>query len=133
MSADRNKRSERLTLPRSAILRGKTHFDRLFKEGNRLSAPSMDLRYMVFPDPAAGCLVAFVAGRKLGGAVVRNRCKRHLREAFRLNQGLVREAFDSGRFGVHGVFIARRADLTAAQTQADCRLLLTRLLAHLPA
>lgn len=88
---------------------------------------------MVFPDPAAGCLVAFVAGRKLGGAVVRNRCKRHLREAFRLNQGLVREAFDSGRFGVHGVFIARRADLSAAQTQADCRQLLTRLLAHLPA
>jgi ribonuclease P protein component len=133
MSADRNKRSERLTLPRSAILRGNTHFDRLFKEGNRLSAPSMDLRYMVFPDSAAGCLVAFAAGRKLGGAVVRNRCKRHMREAYRLNQGIVRGAFDSGLFGVHGVFIARRADLTAAQTQADCRLLLTRLLAQLPA
>jgi ribonuclease P protein component len=122
-----------LTLPRNAILRGKTQFDRIFKEGNRLTAPSMDLRYMVFPDPVDGCLVAFVAGRKLGGAVVRNRCKRHLREAYRLNQGLVRAAFDSGRFGFHGVFIARGADLTAAQTQADCRLLLTRLLDRLPA
>lgn len=93
----------------------------------------MDLRFQVFPDPTTGCLVAFAAGRKLGGAVVRNRCKRRLREGFRLNQGLVREAFDRGTFGFHGIFVARRADLTAADALADCRTLLIRLQDLLPA
>ena len=33
--------------------------------------------------------MAFVAGKKVGGAVVRNRCKRLIREAVRLNQDTI--------------------------------------------
>jgi ribonuclease P protein component len=58
--------------------------DALFRKGRRdrracvtaLSAPTPDGR-----DPQGR--VVFVAGRRLGGAVMRNRCKRVLREAVR--------------------------------------------------
>lgn len=32
------------------------------------------------------CRMAFIAGKKVGGAVMRNRCKRLMREAVRLNR-----------------------------------------------
>lgn len=113
---------------RSSTLRGKSHFDRLFREGNRLSVSNVDLRYLVFPDPATGCLVAFVAGRKLGNAVIRNRCKRRMREAYRLN----RPSF-SGTFGFHGIFISKKPDVPYILVQQDIRDLLNRLQQVLPA
>ncbi|MDZ4655180.1 MAG: ribonuclease P protein component [Coriobacteriia bacterium] len=59
--------------------------DRLFHDGARaarhtlvvLSAPTHESR-----DPSRGRVI-FVAGKKLGGAILRNRCKRVLREACR--------------------------------------------------
>lgn len=58
--------------------------DRLFKHGRRASQP---LLVLLASSPGEGRdargRVMFVAGRKLGNAVVRNRCKRVLREAAR--------------------------------------------------
>ncbi len=128
MNADRNNRSDRFFLPRANILRGKSHFDRLFREGNRLSASNVDLRYLVFPDPTTGCLVAFVAGRKLGNAVIRNRCKRRMREAYRLQP----PSFN-GLYGFHGIFISKKPDVPFSLIQQDIRDLVERLEKVLPA
>jgi ribonuclease P protein component len=122
MNADRNNGSGRHTLPRAKILRGKSHFDRLFREGNRLTASSVDLRYTALPDATAGCLVAFVAGRKVGNAVVRNRCKRRMREAYRQYPLQA----DATR-GLHLILIAKKPDVPYAQVETDIRSLIDRL------
>ncbi len=126
MNADRNNGSGRHTLPRAKILRGKSNFDRLFREGNRLTASSVDLRFTALPDATAGCLVAFVAGRKLGNAVVRNRCKRRMREAYR--QFPVSP--DSSQ-GLHLILIAKKSDVPYSQVDSDIRSLIDRLQAQL--
>lgn len=59
--------------------------DRLFREGTRAARHSIVLlsaRTLESRDPTQGRVI-FVAGKKLGGAVLRNRCKRVLREACR--------------------------------------------------
>jgi ribonuclease P protein component len=58
--------------------------DRLFKHGRRASHPLLVVLADSSPDGSdpAGRVV-FVAGRKMGNAVMRNRCKRVMREACR--------------------------------------------------
>lgn len=126
MNADRNNGSGRHTLPRAKILRGKSHFDRLFREGNRLTASSVDLRFTALPDATAGCLVAFVAGKKLGNAVIRNRCKRRMREAYR--QHPLRP---EGSQGIHLILIAKKWDVAYSQVESDIHSLIDRLQAQL--
>lgn len=58
--------------------------ERLFAHGRRVSQGPVSLLVARSPDnrdPAGR--VMFAAGRKLGGAVMRNRCKRVLRESCR--------------------------------------------------
>jgi ribonuclease P protein component len=50
-------------------------------------------RVVVFVAPGSGA-VAFVAGRRVGGAVVRNRARRILRAAWREIAPLVRDGYD---------------------------------------
>lgn len=68
-------------------LKNKQDIDRLFAEGRRVSNPAL----LVLATRASGPLgqgrVMFVAGKRLGGAVLRNRAKRALREAARRSHG----------------------------------------------
>lgn len=51
--------------------------------GRRWSAPGLVLQMAPAPEPGNALRVGFTATKKLGGAVVRNRVKRRLREAAR--------------------------------------------------
>ena len=58
--------------------------DRLFAGGRRVSYPALLVLAMPTPEGAdRGGRVLFVAGKRLGPAVHRNRCKRVLRETAR--------------------------------------------------
>jgi ribonuclease P protein component len=71
---------------RTLISRG--DIDTLFRHGRRSS--SRLLVILASPTPGSGDprgRVVFIAGKKLGGAVVRNRCKRVMREMVRRAAG----------------------------------------------
>lgn len=98
-------------------LKAASEIDALFKTGRRgstdlivvLSAPTPERR-------GPGGRVVFVAGKKLGGAVMRNRCKRVLREA-------VRRA--GGPWGGHDVAVVARFHVaTATPAELDAALVL---------
>lgn len=63
---------------------------------------------VVFVAPGSGG-VAFVAGRKVGGAVARNRARRILRAAWRELAPRVREGYD--------IALVARATIRGAKTQ----------------
>lgn len=107
------------SLPRSAILKGRRNFRRLFEKSSVIRSPSIHFRYRLYDDPTEGFLIGFIAPKKLGKAVTRNRVKRLLREAYRTNQHLLRDLFDPPLYGLHGVFLARTADLTYDETQKE--------------
>ncbi|MBR3159686.1 MAG: ribonuclease P protein component [Atopobiaceae bacterium] len=62
-------------------IKSRREFEQVFSAGRRYGSPLV--RLCVFRDPSAKGRVAFVAAKRLGNAVFRNRCKRVLREAAR--------------------------------------------------
>ncbi|HEX4785377.1 MAG TPA: ribonuclease P protein component [Candidatus Sulfotelmatobacter sp.] len=79
--------------PRSARLLRHADFERVYKQGRRHFSASMTVFYWRRPEsdePVAkagsGLRIGFTVGRALGGAVLRNRMKRRLREAVRLTR-----------------------------------------------
>jgi ribonuclease P protein component len=75
------------TFPKSERLRWGYEFRRVFQSGRK--AEGALLAVYVLEAPAAAVkrrAVGIVTGRRLGGAVQRNRARRLLREAYRLNK-----------------------------------------------
>lgn len=62
-------------------IKSKKEFEQVFNAGRRYG--SSHVRLCVLRDQTRSGRVAFVAARRLGNAVFRNRCKRVLREAAR--------------------------------------------------
>jgi ribonuclease P protein component len=59
-------------------------FDRVYRQGKRHFAPDLTVFWAKQAEPG-GPRIGFTVGKVLGGAVVRNRIKRRLREAVRMN------------------------------------------------
>ena len=103
-------------LPKDRRLHLKNDFQRIIHGGKRIQADSLVLWYRPAPCAQSDVRLGIVVSKKLGGAVVRNRAKRLLREAFRLN----REKLKSG---TDYIFSPRRSEEWTTLTQAEQALL----------
>jgi ribonuclease P protein component len=72
------------TLPKSERLQRGHQFRRVYEHGRKVVGKLLVL--YVADNPPAGRAVGVVTSRKIGGAVTRNRARRLLREAYRLNK-----------------------------------------------
>lgn len=79
-------------LPKKIKLKHNSNFQAVYKSGHSY-ANKMAVLY-VLPAGNGQGRIGFAAGKRLGCAVVRNRVKRLLREAYRLNQHRVRSNYD---------------------------------------
>ena len=84
------------TLPRSAILRGRTTFSAVFDSGNGTRVGRLVVKYQVVPGDATRTLAGFVMRRGSGNAVRRNRLKRLMREAWRHERRRVERQLPDG-------------------------------------
>ena len=91
-SGDLSGPGKRSKFPRSVRLLRHADFERVYKQGRRHFAAHMTVFYLP-RQRGEGVRVGFTVGKVLGGAVVRNRMKRRLREAVRLH-GLMPVAMD---------------------------------------
>src|SRR5918996_1119608 len=112
--------------PRARRVRRRAEFQKVFEAGRRVQGKYFTL--LMAPNDAAGARLGIVASRKLGGAVMRNRAKRLIREMFRQSQPL------PGRQDVDVVVIPRRELFDAAYSslENDFRAAYRRCAARLP-
>ena len=100
-------------------IKSKRDFERVFSRGRRFHAQLLRIR-VAASDEGAPSGVAFVAAKRLGNAVFRNRCKRVLREAARLC-GLPGDGYDVLLFAT-----SRTHDSSPEQVASSLRRLLKR-------
>ena len=108
-----------LGFSKASRLLKQSEFNRVFKQGRRVSLPELTLAFRVRPPkdgrpfpPRLGLSVS----RKVGNAVVRNLFKRRVREIFRLHQQLV-------VFGCEMVVIPRKEAGVWVYQELESRLL----------
>lgn len=120
--------SERdFSLPRAKILRGRKNFQRLFEsEAVIFREVALNLRFRIYSDIEPNCLMGFIVPKKLGKAVERNRVKRLLREAYRLNQYLIADLAREKQIGIHGVLMANTTEVSFEQVKQDAVTLLEK-------
>jgi ribonuclease P protein component len=83
----------RFMLPREHRLTDRRDFQRVFHHGQSFANRYLVIYYL--KNRNSGTFrVGFSVSKKVGKAVVRNRVKRLLREAFRLQSGQIREPYD---------------------------------------
>ncbi len=82
----------RSNLPKEARLSNKRQFDAVFKDGRVFTCDELTVR--IRPNDAGRSRLGLLVGRRHGNAARRNRMKRLLREAFRLNRRRLTEPCD---------------------------------------
>lgn len=131
MRRDRNRKnpsSADHSLPRSAILRGRNNFRRLFEQSTVLNSGPVQFRYRIYENPDENLLIGFAAPkRKIPKAARRNRAKRLLREAYRTRQSHLRKIVSDNRFALHGLFLAQKPELSLSETELHVKKILERL------
>lgn len=84
--------SKKFSFSKDNVLRKNRQFQTVYKTGKSYANKYLVLYVMEKQDGLRR--VGFAVGKRLGGAVVRNRIKRLLREAFRLNQHSLKQGVD---------------------------------------
>lgn len=124
--------SRRFTLPKSLILRGKRNFQDLFESSSTISSPTVNLKFTSTPVASSPSFqVAFVAPKKIGNAVHRVRCKRLMREVFRLNQHAIQQLCAQQDLILHLALIIRTKDVTYSAVERDMDSLFSSITARL--
>ena len=82
----------RRTFPKHARLLKRADFRRVYDEGQRRSGPLCAVFFR--PNGLAETRLGITVPARVGGAVLRNRVKRRLREVFRLNRATVPPGWD---------------------------------------
>ncbi|MDR8393638.1 ribonuclease P protein component [Aliifodinibius sp. S!AR15-10] len=119
-------------MPRAKILRGRKNFQRLFQPGaTTFRNELVDLRFRIYSDLNDGCLMGFIVKKTLGKATKRNRVKRLLREAYRLNQHILTPLFERTSYSFHGVLMAKTIEMEFHAVQDQVIDLLQRTQQHL--
>lgn len=101
--------------PSPERLRLRLEYERVYGDGRPFRTSLVVLFVLTAPDLSRKA--GFVAGRRVGGAVSRNRAKRLLRESYRRHKDLLPES------GVHLVFIARAGCGEAAYAEVEHELI----------
>jgi len=99
----------RFTFARSHRLTRSEDFARVYRHGTHQADPSLVVNVVANDLPF--CRMGLSVSRHVGGAVIRNRWKRAIREAFRLNQDVLPTGFD--------IVIRPRRGATLCRTQID--------------
>lgn len=82
----------RLTLPPTLRIKGRTDFNAVFEQGWVLSDAMLVVH--VLPRDNQASRLGVSLSKRVGSAPIRNRWKRLLREAFRINQASLPAGFD---------------------------------------
>jgi ribonuclease P protein component len=82
-----------LSFPKMARLLKHADFERVYERGRRHFAAHLTAFYLR-REEGGGARVGFTVSRALGGAVTRNRIRRRLREAVRLNLAALAPGYD---------------------------------------
>ena len=101
-----------LQFPRRLRLRNRTFFKQVYEQGRFLSSQLITVHF--FPHPGHDHRIGFTAGKRLGNAVVRNRCKRRMKECYRLFREEIPEGFDMILVARKGIVIAEWSNVVAA-------------------
>ncbi len=125
------------SLPKAKILRGKKNFQRLFEsKASVLRTDYINLRFVLAKNDGAegSTQMAFIVPKKLGKATKRNRLKRLLKEAYRLNQHVITDPMKdrASHLSFYGAFMANTIDLNSRQVEDSVTDLLNKALTHLP-
>ena len=101
-------------------IKSKRDFERVFRGGKRLNHPLVRLSVSPAKEGGQG-RVAFVAAKRLGNAVCRNRCKRVLRAAA-AEAGYPLEGFDVIMFAMNSTRESSSGQVAAALTKLSKRI-----------
>lgn len=120
--------AERCTFRKRERLRERSEIDRAFKQGTRYSVKGMRLH--VVPNGTAAVRVLFVPVRKYGNAVLRNRARRLVSEAYRLVKSRIAPGRDlvfvlypgTDSFAVRSGQVERVLRLAGAMPGGTCEL-----------
>lgn len=129
MKKGRSSRSSRsFALPKSIILRGRKNFKRLFEESaDVFGNANLNIRFRLYPADEPDCKMAFIVPKRLGKAVERNRMKRLLKEAYRLNQYFLTDEVAESTVTFHGAFMAKTVEMEYDEVEVEVKSLLERV------
>ncbi len=120
------------TLKKGEILKGKKNFDRLFARGFRSDTGPLAALGMRVEKKDEPVQVAFlVPVKSFSRAVERNRLRRLMREAYRLNKNSLVEALKHQKTSLHLLFIYRSKSIVSFATIQQSMVLILQRLLHL--